>query len=290
MKLPSRPALRRSEPAAEEVPAAPRPPRGRPVAQYAAVLDGRRLWLAFAPEAGSPGMSDTATGEVLVPTPELSEDEPRWRSVRLDLDALPWRDGAAYDLVLVRPGGRGARPLWSPPLAPARTTPTADGTHRYDVVRTEDGGLRVQRRTVEPAATLERIEVLPGGLRLTLTAPAATDRHGEQGEPGRPDTVSLVADDGTVVAAYPVAAGGGLTCTLAEGSLPVGMKVRTRVVLGTPGDGPVLPVRRRADVLPDVRTGAPLPVYESERGLVAALRWNAEGLLTLQVRPGEEGR
>lgn len=245
--------------------------------QYAAVLDGRRLWLSLDPEPGSPGFREATTGEVLVPTPELTEDEPSWRSARLDLDGLPWTDDTAYDVVLVPPSGRRPRPVWTPPLPPSRTPRTDDGEHRYVVVRSDDGSLRVTRRRLEPALELRRAAVTPEGIQVTITLPPG---------PTPDPTVVLVDEAGAELVSFESTVRGEvLTAVVGADRLPP-RGVLAWVRAGSAADP--LPVRRRDDDLLDPVRAVPLPELAVDDDAVLVLRWGGQGLLTARVRGEQE--
>jgi hypothetical protein len=116
-----------TEQVADVPPPPPTPPRGAPVAAFAGVLDGRSLWLAVDARPGSLALRETGSGDVIALSGDLPEDQPAYRSTRVDLAELPIStDEAAYDVVVVPSGGRSPKPVWTPPLA-AATAPVVDG-------------------------------------------------------------------------------------------------------------------------------------------------------------------
>ena len=88
---------------------------------------------------------------------DLAEDDPRFRSVRSDLSAVPGDEAARFDVVITAPGGKVHR-VWTPPLPsllPMRV-PAADGV-QWQVARAEDGTLQLVRDAAPPAAYLVSI-------------------------------------------------------------------------------------------------------------------------------------
>jgi hypothetical protein len=250
---------------ADQPPPPPTPPRGAPVAAFAGVLDGRSLWLAIEARPGSLALRDAASDDVVSLSGDLVEDQPDYRSTRVDLAGLPaaglpsaGRGEVAYDVVLVPSGGRSPKPVWTPPLPPA-VAPVVDGA-RWELRRGDEGCLRLVRTAVPPAAELTAIGTVDDGIRAT-TAPG--------GE------LALVGDSGGQVASFP----DGL---ITAGAL-VGVAAQSSMV--TAGG---LPVRRRDNDLTDPGRAVPLPeLYAVEPGLEdrvrLRLRWSGDGLLTARI-------
>ncbi len=145
-------------------------PGGGPVAAFAGILDGQRLWLAIEDAPGSLALRHTASGDVIAPANELRGDEqPGYRAARMDLSALPDDAEATYDVVLVPSRGRKPRAVWSAPLGGPTPRPAEDGRTQWRLGRTDAGHLQVHRGTVDEAAELRSVESSALGLRLTLT-------------------------------------------------------------------------------------------------------------------------
>jgi len=244
---------------ADQPPPPPTPPRGAPVAVFAGVLDGRSLWLAIEALPGSLALREAGSGDVIALSGDLSEDQPDYRSTRVDLAELPTPAGtAAYDVVLVPSGGRSPKPVWTPPLA-AATSAVVDDT-RWGLRRSDDGHLRLTRTPVPPAAELTGILSLDEGIRVT-TAPA--------GE------LALVGESGETIA---TCADGLLTAAAVTGATPQ--------LAGVTAGG--LPIRRRDNDLTDPGRAVPLPeLYAVEPGLEdhvrLRLRWSGDGLLMARI-------
>lgn len=245
--------------AADQPPPPPTPPRGAPVAAFAGVLDGRSLWLAVDARPGSLALREAGSGDVIALSGDLPEDQPAYRSTRVDLAGLPTPAGeAAYDVVVVPSGGRSAKPVWTPPLAPT-TAAVVDGA-RWQLSRTDEGHLRLSHETVPPAAELTGIATVADGIRIT------TDPAGE---------LTLVGESGAMVATF---ANGVLTAAPLAGVADQ----MTRVTAGGQ------PVRRRDNDLTDPGRAVPLPeLYAVEPGLEdhvrLRLRWSGDGMLMARV-------
>ena len=253
-----------------------RPARGSegPVAAFAGILDGQRLWLAIEDRPGSLALRDTASGDVIGPENEVPDDQPGYRSARVDLGELPGDAEATYDVVLVPSGGRTPTPVWSEPLAGPRPRPAEDGRTQFWLSRTDEGALQVRRGAVDEAAVLRDVEVTDDGLLLTVA--------------GTGDTLALLAD-GAPVVTFPTSATGpdAVTATIDAASLPAADKRATQVAIGEPGAW--LPVRRRANDLAEPGRGAPLPQIQDGHGRDRLrLRWSSEALLVARLL-GPEG-
>ena len=263
--------------AADVPPPPPSPPRGAPVAAFAGILDGQRLWLAIDDVPGSLALRDAGSGDVIAPENEVAvDDQPGYRAGRFDLGRLPGDTGTTYDVVLVPARDRKPQPVWSAPLTGPRPRPAEDGATQWRLGRTEAGSLQVHRETVEPVAELRAVAVVDGGLRLTIA-----------GTGGR---LALLAGDEPVVNLPTTTEGDTVTATLDAASLPgTAPEQPTRVMVGEPGAWQ--PVRRRDNDLADPGRGAPLPalVDDSERERLR-LRWSPRALLTARlVEPGADG-
>jgi hypothetical protein len=234
------------------------------VAAFAGVLDGRSLWLAIEARPGSLALRDAASGDVIALPGDAPDDQPAYRSTRVDLAGLtPGRSPAgrsetAYDVVLVPSGGRSPKPVWTPPLVPT-VTPVVDGA-RWELRRTDQGHLRLVEVTVPPAAELTGIGTVGDGIRVTA-------------DPG--GRVALLGESGEEVASFP---DGVITAGALAGAAPQ----LSRVTAGG------LPVRRRGNDLTDPGRAVPLPeLYAADPGLQdrvrLRLRWSGDGLLTARI-------
>lgn len=233
------------------------------------MLDGRTLWLAIDERPGSLALRDTDSGDVIALPGDLTDDQPGYRSIRVDLRDLPGTDDAAYDVVLVPSGGRAARPVWSPPLDRRPIPPAGDGATQWSMRRTDEGMLQLHRGSPSPAAELRAIEVSPAGLRLTVVGPGGT--------------LALLDHDDKAAAQFSVDED---SATIAAADLPE-LAGPLRVVLGEPGAW--LPVRRRANDLAQPGRGAPLPELETADSS-CQLRWSPQALLLLQPMATGGGR
>ncbi len=162
----------------------------KPVAAFAGILDGQRLWLAIEDAPGSLALRDTASGDVIAPENEVrGDDQPGYKAARMDLAGLPGEAGATYDVVLVPARGRKPQPVLSGPVGGQLPRPAEDGRTQWKLGRTDEGMLQVHRGTVDEAVELRSVETTDQGLRLTLTdgsvleltvegEPVPTDEHG----------------------------------------------------------------------------------------------------------------
>lgn len=287
MRLPLRRSAATDQPAEPapgttlERPPRPTPPRGRPVAAYAAVLDGEHLWLAVEAAPGTLALRDTATGAVV----ELSgdhEDSPAFRSVRADLVLLPATD-ASYDAVVVGPGGRSPKPVWTPPLdqvgpavgpggGPTVVPTSRDGSVRFGLQRAEDGTLRLIRTTVaEPLPRLVSIAATGDAVELHVA-----------GAPGGELHLRADGPDGDVVATVPVVDG---RAVLHRDDVPLDRGRRLAVTAGTAGAS--RPVARDGNDLREANPATLLPhVYgdDPDRPLWR-LVWTPDRTLGIRVPP-----
>ena len=251
--------------AADAAPPQPTPPRGAPVAAFAGILDGQRLWLSVDEAPGSLALRDTGSGDVIAPENEVpADDQPGYRAARLDLAQLPGDAEATYDVVLVPARNSTPKPVWSKPLGGPRPRPADDGRTQWRLGRTAEGLLQVHRGPVDAAAELRSVEVTDEGLRLTVA--------------GEGSTLALLADDAAALT-LPVE---GSTVTLRTASLPEPGEQPYQVVIGEPGSW--LPVRRRDNDLAEPGRGAPLPalVDDDDRERLR-LRWSPRALLVARV-------
>ncbi len=258
-----------------------RPPdaRGnRPRAAFAGVLDGRHLWLAVDATPGTLALRETGTDKVVPLASDIPEDDPRYRSVRSDLSALPGHDARRFEVVITAPGGKVHR-VWTPPLTqgePVRT-PARDGV-QWQVARSTDGTLELVR---EPA---------PGGALLVDIAIDADDVT-TLGVAGAPDgsELRLVDDEsGDVLVTLPlIHTPGRATASISPGDVPEGPGLSAKLYAGD------LPVRRRdhglsrpagAVLLPQVQnrdSGDDAPIWS------LVFRWLPDGILRVR-RPRVE--
>lgn len=233
------------------------------------MLDGRTLWLAIDERPGSLALRDSDSGDVIALAGDLTDDQPGYRSIRVDLGGLPGTDDVVYDVVLVPSGGRPARPVWSAPLE-RRPIPAGDGSTQWSMRRTDEGMLQLHRGSPSPAAELRAIEVGHAGLRLTVSGP------------GR--TLALLGDDDQPAAQVPLSDDD--SAVISPDALPE-LGGPLRVVLGEPGAW--LPVRRRANDLAQPGRGAPLPELETGDSS-CQLRWSPQAHLLLQPMAAGGGR
>jgi hypothetical protein len=269
--------------AAPEPPARPTPPRGSPVSAYAGIVDGQTLWLAVEAVAGSLALRGTGSTDVIALRSDLAEDQPAYRSIRVDLAELPGDEPASYDVVLVPPGGGNPRPVWTRPLAaggPLRTPPTRDGATQHALERTEDGFLRVRRESVAPAGELRAMGLRDGGIELTV-APVDAE----------PTLLLLDQESPDVVVSCPLdVTDAGWHTSVTLDRLPADDARVLRVGVGTAERW--VPVRRRHNDLTNPNRSVLLPqLYDeaTDRPRLRA-RWTGEGLLQLRLlRPEAPG-
>ena len=210
--------------AADATPRPPTPPRGAPVAAFAGILDGQRLWLAVDDAPGSLALRDTGSGDVIAPENEVpADDQPGYRAARVDLAELPGDADASYDVVLVPARNSTPKPVWSEPLTAPRPRPAEDGRTQWRLGRTDEGLLQVHRGAVDEAAELLTVEVSDDGLRLTIA--------------GVGSTLALLADDEPVLTLPLAADGDVLTVTIDAASLPTPPTSRPRSSSASPAPG-----------------------------------------------------
>lgn len=253
------------------------------VATYAEVLDGRTLWLAVEAAPGHLGLRRTDNEQAETLRGDLVEDDPTHRSTRVDL-LEPTEDDVDYDLVLVPPGGKPARPLWIAPdqdRGPVVTPPSPTGQARFELTRTEEGTLRLLRRPVAPAHDLQGLTETPTSIELRVYAgPAGADSPAPQ--------LLLLGDTGPV-AAYPLTREGDLLhASLTVAALPDDAAGRTQVVVGTAEAS--LPVRRPRNDLAAADDAVLLPslmAEDSDRPRLK-LQWRRGGLLHAKLNRNED--
>jgi hypothetical protein len=261
-----------------EEPEPPLPPDAqgsRPRAVFAGVLDGRHLWLAVEATPGTLSLRELdegRAGQVIALASDLVEDDPHFRSVRVDLADLPGPVESRYEVVVASPGDRVER-VWTPALLPQEplTTPPADGV-QWHVGRSPDGTLELARTPAEPGAVLVGIEADLDDPEETVTLHIAGA--------GLDAELRLVDDqDGAVLLTRPLThADGVATATLRPDDVPDRIGLSTSVHAGD------LPVRRRANELARPDTAVLLPQHQSDDGQSVALvyRWLPDGVLRVR--------
>ena len=254
---------------------APDAPGNRPQTAFAGVLDGRHLWLAVDATPGTLAVRETGTDRVFPLASDLAEDDPRYRSVRSDLDALPGTGQARYDVVITAPGGK-VHQVWSPPLPrnePVRV-PAGDEV-AWALARSEDGTLQLVREPAPAGAFLLEVESAPDDT-MTLHlggAPAGAE-------------LRLVDDEsGEVLLTRPLTVEAGVAVgTIVPADVPEGIGLSASVYAGD------LPVRRRANDLARPDNAVMLPQVqntEDEGPLFSlVLRWLPDGVLRVRRPKG----
>jgi hypothetical protein len=232
-------------------------------ATYAAVLDGVHLWLDIDPPVS---VRDADGGAVT----ELGQPP-------YDLSALT---GTTYDVLAAKAPVRLAEPLrrslMTTPLSP-------DGTVQWELLRLDDGALRLTRREVAATAELEAVDVRAGRVHLRIRPPGGV-------EPGC--HLLLLDTDDEVRSTLPVTGQDGqLEALVGVDDLPAGYFGVLRLAVGT--DRAWVRVRRRANDLADPNRAVLLPELYADHDLGtgrlrARLRWNPDGLLALRsIDPDE---
>jgi hypothetical protein len=258
--------------------AAPDAPGGRPRAAYSGILDGRHLWLAIEATPGTLALRDPGGGVVAL-TSDLAEDDPRYRSVRSDLSAVPTKGGGeeVFEVVITAPGGKVHR-IWTPPLPrtePMRVPDSAGVCWR--LARSEDGTLELRRQAAPAGALLVSIDAGPDvtvTLRLTGAPEGAVVRlvDDDSGE-----EVPLGPVDGAVatITSAQIPEGVGRSFSVYAGDLPVR---RARNDLGRPDNAVLLPQVQN----PDPRAGedTAVPMFS------LVYRWLPDGVLRIRRPQG----
>lgn len=261
----------------ELAPAAPDAPGNRPRTAFAGVLDGRHLWLAVDATPGTLALRQSGEGDgrrLLPLTSDLAEDDPRFRSVRSDLAAVPGHQAARFEVVITAPGGKVHR-VWTPPLVRGEPVQVPSfGGLQWQVARASDGTLELVREPVTPGAVLHAIDIDASDvatLRIT-SAPAGSE-------------LRLVDDEsGEVVATRPLShADGVATATIAPDDVPGDPGFSASVHAGD------LPVRRRVTDLVRPDQAVLLPQVQNEPAdddvtplFSYVFRWLPDGVLRVR--------
>ncbi len=242
---------------------------GAAVATYAAVLDGAHLWLDVDDAAGPVSLRDTETKAVT----ELG-DQP------YDLTGLT---GSSYDVL----SGKAQVELASElDRAVARTPVAPDGVTQWEVVRLDDGRLRLDRARVPATAELGAIDVRGDRVHLRIR-PADGVELGCH--------LLLLDTDDQVLESLPVSAHDGqVEALVGVDDLPAGYFGMLRLAIGT--DASWVRIRRRDNGLADAHRavllpelyavdpdGEPLPDQPRAR-----FRWNPDGFLAVRSLDPDE--
>jgi hypothetical protein len=120
-------------------------------AEFAAILDGRTLWLAVAAEHGPLALRERATGAEAVLAAE--DDDPAYCSIRHDLTTLPEHGDATYDVTCA------AGPVAAPRAVDGPTRTPRSGADVFALETSPTGALQVVRKAGEPEARVTGITV-----------------------------------------------------------------------------------------------------------------------------------
>lgn len=239
-----------------------------PEATYAAVLDGRHLWIGV-DRPGFPALRDTTTGRIVAgggPEQVATSDPADAPGHDPAVLALPPVPDGALEVVLLGPGAVDARPVLGRPTDDGRVPVASGDRHRWELRRGADGALRLQAEQVAVALLLQEVGTCPGAITLRCAAAEPLALLPATGE-HRPHPLEI--DD----------AGRSVLTPDDLVGVPAG---RAAVVAAADHR----PVRRRDDTLSQPRRGAPLPeLVDPDGRLVVRLRWTGEGLLEAEV-PG----
>ncbi len=250
----------------------------RPRAVFAGVLDGRHLWLAVDATPGTLALRPSGTEKLIPLVSDLAEDDPRFRSVRSDLSALPGAVDARFEVVITAPGGKVLE-VWTPPLPrnDLVRVPAGDAL-QWRTTRSEDGTLELVREPAPAGALLADIDIdADDVVTLRLTgAPDGSD-------------LRLVDDEsGEVLTTLPLTHRRGVaTASVTPDDIPAGDGLSASVYAGD------LPVRRRANEMARPAGAVLLPQIQNREGDDEAQpwsvvwRWLADGVLRVR-RPQPE--
>lgn len=264
----------------EEPSAGPSPdaPGSRPRTAFAGILDGRHLWLAVDATPGTLALRTVGAERVVSLTSDLAEDDPRFRSVRSDLTAVPGADAARFEVVITAPGGKVHR-VWTPPLPPLQPmrVPAAGGV-QWQVARSEDGTLQLVREPAPPAAYLVSIASDADDVATLRIAGAPTGAE-----------LRLVDDDsGEVLLTRPFTREGGVAvATVDHADVPEGVGLSASVHAGD------LPVRRPDNDLARPDQAVLLPQVQNDQAdqgdgplFSLVFRWLPDGVLRVRRPKG----
>jgi hypothetical protein len=239
------------------------------------VLDGRHLWLAVDATPGTLALRTVGAERVVSLTSDLAEDDPRFRSVRSDLSAVPGADAARFEVVITAPGGKVHR-VWTPPLAPLQPmrVPPARGV-QWQLARSEDGTLQLVREPAPPAAYLVSIASDVDDVATLRIAGVPTDAE-----------LRLVDDEsGEVLLTRPLTRDGDVAvATVDPAEVPEGVGLSASVHAGD------LPVRRPDNDLARPDQAVLLPQVQNEDGegplFSLVFRWLPDGVLRVRRPKG----
>ena len=262
---------------AEEPAAPPSPdaPGSRPRTAYVGVLDGRHLWLAVDATPGTLALREVGSARVVPLASDLAEDDPRYRSVRSDLAAIPGDDATRYEVVVTGPGGKVHR-VWTPVLPsqqPIRV-PAVDGV-QWQVARSEDGTLQLVREPAPPGAVLVSIEA---ALDDTVTLHLG-------GTPADAELRLVDDESGEVLLTRPLTQHDGLAVASVDpADVPEGIGLSASVYAGD------LPVRRPANDLARPDNAVLLPQVQNDDPdgplFTLVFRWLPDGVLRVRRPKG----
>jgi hypothetical protein len=257
-----------------------------PIAVYANILDGARLWLALDRQAGVPALRHVDTGELIRPENDLppghADHEPDYRSVRWALDdALPVVDQAVCEVVALPSGDGVPRPVrveeLSREYADLHPT-TADGAWKFRLERTPPGILRVRRVRAPQVARVLHAAFVDRCAVITCESL------------GRGSADLLVMDrDGRLAARLPMRRTSlGFERVVSEEDVPT-EPMRYRLMFGSEEEH--VPIARRRNDLAMAEAATvlmPLVVSRDSDIVVARVRYAPDGTLLLaRLDPAE---